>query len=407
MLLRAPDGFNGEPSATARALSRWRHVIFLQRAQAPGDKGVRIALVVPGGVDRSGEYRVIPALIAFIHRLALQDEVHVLALRQEDNACDWDLAGARIHSVGSRRTRLRAVRLLCEMHRSSHFALVHAIWSGACGQVAVAAAALLGIPSLIHVAGGELVALPEIGYGSRLRWRGRISEGIVLRAASAITAASTPVIEMISRLGLTAERVPLGVDLDTWPARAPVRRPVGRAARLVHVASLNRVKDQATLLRALAALTQHGVSFETDVVGEDTLQGEIQGLAAQLGLSTRVRFHGFLTRGRLRPIVEAADLMIVSSRHETGPVAVLEAAVAGVPSVGTCVGHIVEWAPNAAVAVPVGDWASMAGAIVKLLDDEELRLSIAREAQRRALAEDADYTVERFRALYARLAHRN
>ena len=365
---------------------------------------MRIALVVPGGVDRTSEYRVVPALLALIRRLALRDEVHVLALRQEDDACDWDLAGARIHNVGSRRTRLRAVRAVCEMHRSSHFALVHAVWSGACGQVAVVAAALLGIPSLIHVAGGELVALPEIGYGGRLRWRGRISEGMVLRAASAITAASAPVIEMISQLGLTAERVPLGVDLDSWPARAPVRRSIGSPARLVHVASLNRVKDQAALLRALAALTQRGVSFEMDVVGEDTLQGEIQGLAAQLGLAARVRFHGFLSRRRLRPIVEAADLMIISSRHETGPVAVLEAAVAGVPTVGTCVGHIAEWAPRAALSVPVGDWAALAGAIGRMLEDEELRLGIAREAHERALAEDADYTAACFRGLYATLS---
>jgi glycosyltransferase involved in cell wall biosynthesis len=365
---------------------------------------VRIALVVPGGVDRSGEYRVIPALIALIRRLALHGEVHVFALSQEERAGDWDLAGARIHNMGSRQPRLRAVRSIYAMHRSAPFALVHAIWSGGGGQVAVAAAALLGIPSLIHVAGGELVALPQISYGGQLRWRGRLGERLVLRAASAITAASTPVIEMISRLGLTAERVPLGVDLDTWPARAPVRRSIGRPARLVHVASLNRVKDQETLLRALAVLTRRGASFEMDIVGEDTLRGEIQSLAGQLDLSARVRFHGFMTRRQVRPIVEAADLMVVSSRHETGPVVVLEAAVAGVPTIGTCVGHIAEWAPRAALSVPVGDWAAMAAAVVQLLDDEELRLDIAREAQRRALAEDADYTAERFRALYARLA---
>lgn len=363
-----------------------------------------IALVVPGGVDRSGEYRVIPALLALIRRLARRSDVHVFALSQEDRAGDWDLAGARIHNLGSHHSRLRAVRSICALHRSAHFALVHAVWSGACGQVAVAAAALLGIPSLIHVAGGELVALPDIGYGGQLRWRGRMVEGLVLRTASAITAASTPVIELMSRRGLTAERVPLGVDLDTWPARPPVRRSPGRPARLVHVASLNRVKDQATLLNALAALTRQGVSFEMDIVGEDTLRGEVQSLAGQLGLSSRVKFHGFLTRRQLRPIVESADLMILSSRHETGPVAVLEAAVAGVPTVGTCVGHIVEWAPGAALAVPVGNPAAMAGAVAQLLHDEELRLSLAREAQRHALAEDADYTAGRFRALYARLA---
>jgi glycosyltransferase involved in cell wall biosynthesis len=194
------------------------------------------------------------------------------------------------------------------------------------------------------------------------------------------------------------------VDLDSWPGRAPVRRSTGSPARLVHVASLNRVKDQAALLRALAALKQRGVSFEMDVVGEDTLQGEIQGLAVQLGLAARVRFHGFLTRRRLRPIVETADLMIISSRHETGPVAVLEAAVAGVPTVGTCVGHIAEWAPRAALSVPVGDWAALAGAIGRMLEDEELRLGIAREAHERALAEDADYTAACFRRLYATLS---
>jgi glycosyltransferase involved in cell wall biosynthesis len=366
----------------------------------------RIALVVPGGVDRSGEYRVIPALIALIRRLALHAEVHVFALSQEDRVGEWELAGARIHNVGSRHRRLRAVRSICAMHRSARFALVHAIWSGGCGQVAVAAAALLGIPSLIHVAGGELVALPDIGYGGQLRWRGRIGEQLVLRAALAVTAASTPAIEMVSRLGLTAERVPLGVDLDTWPARTPARRVIGTPARLVHVASLNKVKDQATLLRALAVLARRGTSYEMDIVGADTLRGETQSLAERLGLLTRVRFHGFLTRRQLRPIVEASDLMVVSSRHETGPVAVLEAAVAGVPTVGTCVGHIAEWAPRAALAVPVGDWTAMAGAVVQLLEDEELRLGIAREAQRRALAEDADYTAARFRALYARVAAR-
>ena len=192
--------------------------------------------------------------------------------------------------------------------------------------------------------------------------------------------------------------LPLGCDL---------RRGFDRPARLIHVASLNRVKDQSTLLHALAALLKSGARFQMDIVGEDTLHGEIQGLAAELGLLPRVRFHGFLTRRQLRPIVEAAHLLVVSSRHETGPVAVLEAAAAGVPTIGTGVGHIAEWAPNAALSVPVGDWAAMATAIIQLLGDEELRLGIAREAQRRVLAEDADYTAKRFRALYARLVAGN
>lgn len=364
---------------------------------------MRIALVVPGGVDRSGEYRVIPALLALIGRLSLQDEVHVFALTQEAEPGDWMLVGAHIHNIGFRYTHLRAVRAISKMHRWLPFDVIHAIWSGNCGLIAAAAGRLHGIPCLVHVAGGELVSIPDIAYGGMQTWLGRLREALVLRRVSTVTAASAPIIAMLSQFGVAAHRVPLGVDLEIWPPREPVRRDPNRSARLIHVASLNRVKDQSTLFRALAALMTSGMRFEMDVVGDDTLHGEIQALTNELGLSQRIRFQGFLTQRQLRPLLEAADLMVHSSRHEAGPLVILEAAVAGVPTVGTMVGHIAEWAPDAAIAVPVGDWARLAGAIRQILEDEEMRLRIAREAHKRALREDAEYTAGRFRALYAEL----
>jgi glycosyltransferase involved in cell wall biosynthesis len=363
---------------------------------------VRIALVVPGGVDRSGEYRVIPALLALIGRLSLHNEVHVFALVQEATAGDWELAGAHIHNIGVRPTHLRAIRAIWKMHRASAFDVIHAIWSGKCGFVAAVAGRLLGVPNLVHVAGGELVSIPEIDYGGARTWTGRLRESLVLRAVCAVTAASEPTITALSLIGIAAERVPLGVDLMSWPPRAPVRRDRARPARLVHVASLNRIKDQATLLRALAELMRAGLSFEMDVVGEDILNGEVQSLSERLGLSTVVRFHGFLTQRQMRPLLEAAHIMVISSRHETGPLAVLEAAVVGVPTAGTRVGHIAEWEPHAALSAPIGDWLRLAGTIRRLMEDEDLRLGIASEAHRRAIHEDAVFTAERFHALYAR-----
>jgi glycosyltransferase involved in cell wall biosynthesis len=361
---------------------------------------MRIALVVPGGVDRSGEYRVIPALLALISRLSVHHDMQVFALQQEPQPCEWDLAGARIHNIGAGRTLLRAVRSIRAVHRSMPFDIIHSIWSGWGGLAAAATGRILGIPCLIHITGGELVSIPQIGYGGARRWHGRLREALTLRAASAVTATSAPVIERLSELGVAAQRVPLGVDLAAWPPRDPVRRDPGRPAKLIHVATLNRVKDQTTLLRALASLSRSGMDFELDVVGADILNGEIQRLSAQLGLSERVRFHGFLTQRQLRPIVQEANLMVLSSLHEAGPFVMLEAALAGVPTVGTAVGHIREWAPDAAVAVPVGDGAQLAEAIAKVLEDEELRLRIARAAQQRAVREDADYTAGCFEALY-------
>ena len=363
---------------------------------------MRIALVVPGGVDRSAQYRVIPALLALIGRLAARHELEVFALRQEPQPGSWELAGARIHNIGEHRTRWRAVGAILKAHRRSPFDVVQSIFSGSSGSIAVTAARLMRRPCLVHVAGGEPVRCAEIGYGGRLHLTGRAQEWLTLRSATLVTAASTPLIAMLADLGCRAERVPLGVDRRCWPDEPPRRRGVHEPLRLVHVASLNRVKDQPLLLRALTALERLGVDFQMQVVGEDTLGGEVQCLAARLGLDTRVRFLGFLPQSELRAWVRAAHLLILSSRHEAGPLAMLEAAMVGVPTVGTAVGHVAEWAPEAALAVASREPLGLAVAIQRLALDEELRLRLAAAAHRRAVREDADYTVRCFLERYAR-----
>ena len=364
---------------------------------------MKIALVVPGGVDRSGEVRVVPALLALLKRLSVQHEVHVFAFRQEAAAAQWTLHGAHVHNIGTQGRLPIWWRCWVEIrreHRRGRFALIHAIWSGTGGWVTVLAARLLGLPSLVHIAGGELVALPAIGYGGLLGWRGRVKEGWVLRRATVVTAASEPVLAQIAAHGRQALRVPLGVDLRDWSPQRPMRREAGGPLRLIHVASLNLVKDQSTLLQALRILMARGVDFRLDLVGEDTLHGVIQAQARQLGLAEHITFHGFMTQAQLWPLVARAHVCVISSLHETGPLVVLEAAVLGVPSVGTAVGHLAGGGAQAALAVEVGDAKALFRAIAQLNEDESLRLQLGSEAQRRALREDADHTVALFEALY-------
>lgn len=366
---------------------------------------MKLAVVVPGGVDRSGEVRVVPALLALLKRLSSRHEVHVFALRQEPRDDQWWLCGARVHNVAGSRmavAQLRAIAAIAREHRRGRFALVQSVWSGAAGATAVATARCLKLPSAVHVAGGELQAMPDIGYGGRLSWRGRLHEAWVLRGADVLTAASRPVLDQMAALGRQGQRLPLGVDLHAWPPRPPRPRQAGEPLRLLQVASLNRVKDPACLLHAVAQVP----GVELNLVGEDTLGGQMQALARQLGLAQRVRFHGFRTQAELLPLVARAHLHLVTSRHEAGPLAVLEAAVQGVPSIGTAVGHLAEWAPHAALTVAPGDAQGLAALLARLQADESLRLTLAREAQRRAVAEDADHCHQQFEQLYAELLGR-
>lgn len=372
-----------------------------------GARRYKIALVVPGGVDRSGEHRVIPVLLSLIERLTVLHEVHVFALQQELEPGRWTLCGAQVHNaggLGARERFWRTSRALWQEHRRGAFDVFHALWSGSSGAAAVLAATLLRTPSLVHLTGGELLALKDIGYGGRLSWRGRWREAWVLSHASRLTATSETMLRQLAALGHKAQRLPLGVDQKFWLPRAPQPRQPGQPLRLVHVASLNRVKDPFMLLQALALLVRAGLDFRLTWIGEDTLGGAVQRRAAELGLLLRIEFVGFMTQKALQPALAQADLLVLSSRHEAGPAVLLEAALMGLPCVGTAVGHVEEWAPEAALAVPVGDAMALADAIVQLAHDEPARLRLALAAQRRSQLEDADHTASWVLRLYDELA---
>jgi glycosyltransferase involved in cell wall biosynthesis len=366
---------------------------------------MKVAWLVPGGVDRTGTHRVIPCLLWLMERVAAAGhELHVFARAQEPEPGRWTLLGAQVHNAGRRPRSFRMLAQVAAEHRRGRFDVAHAFWGVPAGLVAAAVGTALRVPVLLHLPGGDLTCLPEIGYGGRQTNGARALVRLALAAADRVVAPSTYICEQAREIGAHCERVPFGVALDRWPPRAPRRRVPGEPARLLHVASLNVVKDQETLLRAAAALLKREIPFRLDVIGVDTLGGRIQLRAAELGLLRHVHFHGFLPQSEMRPWVEQADLLLLSSRHEAGPLVLLEAAVAGVPTVGTAVGHLVDWAPHAAAAVPVGDAEALADAAERLLADEDARLGMAAEAQARALAEDADFTARAILGIYSDLA---
>src|SRR5580765_6600258 len=104
---------------------------------------MKIALIVPGGVDRSGRERVVPVLLWLVERLARRHDVHVVVLDYYAEPCTYPLLGATVHDVGRvtgppgfRRVRL-AKRLSEVMARIGAVDIVHAYWGMPAGVVAV------------------------------------------------------------------------------------------------------------------------------------------------------------------------------------------------------------------------------------------------------------------------------
>ena len=157
------------------------------------------------------------------------------------------------------------------------------------------------------------------------------------------------------------------------------------------------------LLAAMRRLVDRLGDVRLDCVGEDALDGDVQRRAAALGLGAHVVFHGFLPQDELAGFYRRAHLNLLASRYESQGVVVLEAAAAGLPTVGTAVGLLPTLAPEAARAVPPGDSGALADAVSGWLLDPAAREAAGAAAQHFANEHDAAWTARTFERLYGAL----
>jgi glycosyltransferase involved in cell wall biosynthesis len=373
---------------------------------------MRLGLIVPGFSADERDW-CIPALRHLVRELARGDEVRVLALRYPHRTGSYPLLGAHVTALGGGVRRgagslglwRAALAQLAATHRRAPFEVLHALWATESGMLAAVAGRVLGVPAVVSVAGGELAALPDIGYGGQLARAERIKIRIALRLADTVTAGSAYACRMAGPYlrrgaGSRVVRLPLGVDLSLFHP-APATRSGGPPC-IVQAASLVPVKGQATLLRALALLQARSVPFVAEIAGEGPLEGELRALADRVGLGEAVRFRGALPHDALPGFFRGATAFALSSHHEAQCMALLEAAACGVPTVGSAVGALPELAPDAALAVPPGDYAALAGALEALLHDDARRRAMG-SAAARIVAEQysAERCAELARAVYA------
>lgn len=364
---------------------------------------MRIALIVPGGLHPSGREQVVPAWLWLIERLAADHEVHAFALRHLTEPATYPLAGATIHDLGRPQGSWAQWRELQRALGScGRFDVLHGYFAHPAGMLAAIAGRTLKTPTVVSCDSGEFVALADIGYGSQLRPGGRAAVAIACRLATRVHVTTRFMADQAkASAGVDTVRIPVGVDTSRVGVRPPLAE--GPPWRLLQVASLNRVKDQSTLLTALR-IVREKMDVRLDLVGEDTLGGVLQRQAEESGLADAVSFHGWRSHDALRPFHNAAHLYVQSSRHEGDGIAVLEACAVGVPIAGTAVGYVSDLAPRAAMAVPPGDPVALAAAVIRLLQNPTDRSSIADAAREFARSHDADWTSRKLLELYASIA---
>lgn len=139
-----------------------------------------------------------------------------------------------------------------------------------------------------------------------------------------------------------------------------VPRPARPARNLILVGTLAQLyKAPDVLLEAFGQCVREGLDLRLRFVGDGKHRPELQARAEALGLAERVCFRGQLTAGDpVRQELDWADLLVLPSRQEGLPRAMIEAMARALPCIGSTVGGIPELLPPEDL-VPPGDVAAL------------------------------------------------
>ncbi len=189
----------------------------------------------------------------------------------------------------------------------------------------------------------------------------------------------------------------------------PKPKPDKTAGRPTAVAAARvfPLKDIETMIRSAAVARESVPDVHFIVYGN--LDADVpyvercRALIAEHDLERTFEFGGF--HSRPAEVYCEGDISVLSSISEGFPFTVLESMSCSRPVVGTDVGGVKEALEGFGIVTPPRDPEAFGRGVVTLLQDDDLRLELGRQAREEVLAKYQTATsVDAYRALYRRLA---
>jgi glycosyltransferase involved in cell wall biosynthesis len=215
--------------------------------------------------------------------------------------------------------------------------------------------------------------------GERYPW-GKAAIRKAERSASLVTANSTAVAVDARRRGIRPERI--RTILNGHAPVEPLPMPDDGLVRLGCVAQFRREKGHMRLLEVLGRVSARS-PWRLDLAGEGPFMRRVARQVILRGLEDRVRLLGHVKQ--VRKFWGDQHVALLLSDTEGSPNALIEAALAGRPMVGTATGGTPEViGDEGGFVVALDDYDGAARAVEHLIDDPTLRLRLGEAAHRRA-----------------------
>jgi len=368
------------------AVPGWRRKI---RSRPTPPARSRTAIVVVSSTRRRGAEVFGEQLVAGLNRSGWSSDLVALTRTPEGP----EVAAISLREAGDRAARLDW-RILMRLRRLILVSRPDVILANGSATLKYTALALLwlrGRPSFLYGSVGE----PR--YWTRGLIRRWVQRLLLSRTDLILAVSKTTAQQLVEDLRQPESRVMVA---ETGVSPALVRIESGASAESVNVlvlGSLSHEKDPLAAVAAFARSLGDGRGM-LRFVGAGPLHDQLVDASRAAGIGGSVEFTGAIPD--VTEMLAWADVLLLTSRTEGLPGAVLEAGAAGVPAVGFDVGGVAEAIIDGETGfvVPAGDITAAAVALGKLADDRDLRRRLGegarRYVQQRFLLPDA---IDRYR----------
>lgn len=163
------------------------------------------------------------------------------------------------------------------------------------------------------------------------------------RRVDGVVAISKAIKDSLVEAGVAANKIRLihsGIDVEKFRFLLARNEAIREVAIVGCLAALEVRKGHRFLLEAMALLKNQGLEVELRVAGDGPERATLEAQAAQLGLSDRVSFLGFVSEPA--QFLAGVDIVAMPSLYEGLGVAALEAMAAAKPVIATRVGGLAE-----------------------------------------------------------------
>ena len=173
-----------------------------------------------------------------------------------------------------------------------------------------------------------------------------------------------------------------------------------REKLVINVGRLAEQKDQKTLIEAWKVVNKHYPDWKLEIWGDGELKEQLQAQIEETGVQESVYLKGLTSH--IETEYPRASIFALSSRYEGMPLVAIESMTAGVPCVSYDIMGIRDVITDCedGVIVPERTPEALAQGIMRLIEDTELRKSMAEASLRNVKKFDKDKIMSQWISLF-------